>query len=102
MDAGEVAGDACGIGADNEGGGGGGGGGEGGGGGGVSGGGGGGVSAERSCVDLLRVLQHRGEAEAKDFVRRAPCSLLTLQPSPCRAAASNRIPVHPGAPRASA
>ena len=38
------------------------------------GGGGGGVSAlsaERSCVDLLRVLQHRGESEAKHFVRRA-------------------------------
>ena len=79
MDAGEVAGDACGVGADNEGGG---GGGEVSGGGG--GGGGGGVSAERSCVDLLRVLQHRGEAEAKDFVRHAR----TAQPAaPTHAAA---------------
>ena len=28
------------------------------------------LSAERSCLDLLRVLQHRGEAEARDFVAR--------------------------------
>ena len=59
------------------------------------------MSAERSCVDLLRVLQHRGEAEAKDFVRRthaacSPCNptpllaLLTLQPY-VREAATNRM-----------